>query len=161
MVTDPRTGRGWPGRLLLAAAFGVLMPTWVDLSLWIPQTTEEIPLWADIRAVKGLLPEARGRPWLGWFGITVLTVMAVGVAALVHVDEDSAEAQTSMAKYTLSLAFAATLAAAAFCSARALASRRCPSRCVRSLARALDRHQGLLALTQPAYPRAGLGQERR
>lgn len=138
-----RTGRGWPGRLLLAAAFGVLMPTWVDLSLWIPQTTEEIRLWGDIRAVtiagvsvlalsswalghvvmsvavplavvEGLLPEGRGRSWLGWFGITVLTVMTVGVAAVIHFDEDSPGAETSVAKYALSLAFAATLAAGAF-----------------------------------------------
>lgn len=138
-----RTGRGWPGRLLLAAAFGVLMPTWIDLSLWIPQTTEEIRLWGDIRAVtiagvsvlalsswalghvvmsvavplavvEGLLPEGRGRSWLGWFGITVLTVMAVGVATLIHLDEDNPGVETSAAKYALSLAFAATLALGAF-----------------------------------------------
>lgn len=31
-----RTGRGWRGRLLLAAAFGVAMPTVIDLSLFTP-----------------------------------------------------------------------------------------------------------------------------
>ena len=138
-----RTGRGWPGRLLLAAAFGVLMPTWVDLSLWIPQTAEEIELWGDIRGVTiagvsvlalsswalghvvmsvaaplvvvdALLPHGRGRPWLGWFGITVMTVLAVGVAALIHSDEDGADAETSVAKFALSLSFAAALAVTAF-----------------------------------------------
>jgi len=34
-----RTGRGWPSRLLLATAFGVAMPTLVDVSLWSPRTT--------------------------------------------------------------------------------------------------------------------------
>ena len=138
-----RTGMGWRGRLLLAGAFGVLMPTWVDLSLWIPQSAEEIELWGDIRAVtiagvsvlalsswalghvvmsiaaplvvvEALLPSGRGRTWLGWFGITVLTVLAVGVAALIHFDEEGPDAQTSVAKYALSLAFTAVLAIAAF-----------------------------------------------
>ena len=138
-----RTGRGWSGRLLLAAAFGVLMPTWVDLSLWIPQTAEEIELWGDIRGVtiadvsvlalsswalghvvmsvgaplavvEALLPQGRGRPWLGGFGITVVTVLGVGVATLIHFDEEGPEAEVSVAKYALSLAFAAALAVAAF-----------------------------------------------
>jgi hypothetical protein len=138
-----RTGRGWPGRLLLAAAFGVLMPTWVDLSLWIPQTAKEIELWGDIRGVtiagvsvlalsswalghvvmsvgapvvvvEALLPDGRGRPWLGMFGIAVLAVLAVGVAALIHLDEDGPHAETSFARYALSLAVAAALAATAF-----------------------------------------------
>ncbi len=138
-----RTGRGWSGRLLLAAAFGVLMPTWVDLSLWTPQTAEEIESWGDIRGVtvagvsvlalsswalghvvmsiaaplavvEALLPEGRGRAWLGWFGITVLTVLALGVAALVHFDEEGADAETSVLKYALSLVLAAALAVAAF-----------------------------------------------
>jgi hypothetical protein len=138
-----RTGRGWPGRLLLAAAFGVLMPTWVDLSLWTPQTAEEIELWGDIRGVtvagvsvlalsswalghvvmsvaaplavvEALLPSGRGRSWLGWFGIVVLTLLAVGVAVLIHLDEEGPDAETSVAAYTLSLAFAAALALTAF-----------------------------------------------
>ena len=138
-----RTGRGWRGRLLLAAAFGVLMPTWVDLSLWTPQTAEEIELWGDIRGVtiagvsvlalsswalghvvmsvaaplvvvEALLPNGRGRPWLGWFGITVLVLLAVGVATLIHFDEEGPAAETSAAKYALSLAFAVALAMAAF-----------------------------------------------
>jgi len=138
-----RTGRGWPGRLLLAGAFGVLMPTWVDLSLWIPQSAKEIELWGDIRGVtiagtsvlalsswalghvvmsvatplavvEGLLPNGRGRPWLGWFGITVLTVLAVGVAALIHFDEEGPDAQVSVANYAFSLALATALAIAAF-----------------------------------------------
>lgn len=138
-----RTGRGWPGRLLLAAAFGVLMPTWVDLSLWTPQTSEEIELWGDIRGVtvaglsvlalsswalghvvmsvaaplvvvEALLPAGQGRAWLGWFGVTVLSVLAVGVAVLIHVDEEGADAETSVAKYALALGLTAALAVAGF-----------------------------------------------
>ncbi|MET0997487.1 MAG: hypothetical protein ABWX73_02120 [Marmoricola sp.] len=138
-----RTRRGWPGRLLLAAAFGVLMPTWVDLSLWTPQKAEEIELWGDIRGVtiagvsvlalsswalghvvmsigaplvvvEALLPAGRGRPWLGWFGITVLGILAVGVAVLIHFDEEGPAAETSLTKYALSLALAAALSVAAF-----------------------------------------------
>ena len=140
-----RTGRGWPGRLLLAAAFGVLMPTWVDLSLWTPQTAEEIELWGDIRGVsvagvsvlalsswalghvvmsvaaplavvEGLLPAGRDRSWLGWFGITVLTLLGVGVAALVRFDEEGPAAETSVTGFAVSLALAAALAALAFTS---------------------------------------------
>lgn len=65
---------------------------------------------APLAVVEALLPKGRGRPWLGWFGITVLTVLAVGVAALIHFDEEGPDAETSVAKYALSLAFAVALA---------------------------------------------------
>ncbi len=92
-----RTGRGWPGRLLLAAAFGVLMTTVIDSSTFTP-AVPEIDYWDDIMSstliggvsayalttwvlghalmsvgaplavVEGLLPAGRDRPWLGRTG---------------------------------------------------------------------------------------------
>lgn len=44
-----RTGRGWPGRLLLAAAFGVAMTALIDLSLWMPNRPE-IEFWDDLQS---------------------------------------------------------------------------------------------------------------
>ena len=139
-----RTGRGWPGRLLLAGAFGVLMPTWVDKSLWTPQSPAEIELWGDtlglttvvgvsvfaatswvlghvimsvgvpLVIVEALLPEGRGRAWLGRFGLGVLTVLCLGVATLIHGDEDGPDAETTAARYAVSLAVAVTLVGLAF-----------------------------------------------
>lgn len=139
-----RTGRGWRGRLLLAAAFGVLMPTWVDLSLWTPQTREEIELWGDelglttiagisafavtswvvghvlmsicapLVIVESLLPAGRDRSWLGPLGLAVLVVLGIGVAVLIHVDEDGPDAQTTTLRYAVSLTVALALVAAAF-----------------------------------------------
>lgn len=43
-----RTGRGWRGILLLAAAFGTLMPGLIDLSLWTERSAD-VPYWADMR----------------------------------------------------------------------------------------------------------------
>ena len=95
-----RTGRGWPGRLLLAAAFGVLMPTLVDGSLLTPVNPERSTtgttsmastlvggisvLAADVLGdgsrrdergrplvvVEALLPDGRDRPWLGRVWLT-------------------------------------------------------------------------------------------
>lgn len=106
-----RTGRGWQGRLLLAGAFGVLMPTWVDKSLWTPQSPEEIELWGDalglttvagvsvfaatswvcghvimsvgapLVVVEALLPEGRARAWLGPLWLVVLTVLGAPLDA--------------------------------------------------------------------------------
>lgn len=139
-----RTGRGWPGRLLLAGSFGVLMPTWVDLSLWTPQTAEEIELWGDalglttiagvsvyaatswmlghvimsvgvpLALVEGLLPEGRGRAWLGSFGLVVLACLGVGVATLIHFDERGPEVETTPTRYAVSLAVALGSALLAF-----------------------------------------------
>lgn len=43
-----RTGRGWTGILLMATAFGLLMPGTVDLSLWL-QDDPSVPYWSDLR----------------------------------------------------------------------------------------------------------------
>lgn len=138
-----RFDRGWRGRLLLAAAFGVLMPTWVDLSLFTPQSTQDIALWdqtlastlvwgisvaavtnwmvghvlmsigAPLAVVDALLPAGRGRRWLGVGGIVVLSVLCVAVAAAIHADS-SATAQTSPLRYSVSLAVALGLVILAF-----------------------------------------------
>src|SRR4051812_12686411 len=68
-----RTGRGWRGRLLLAASFGVLMPTFVDGSLFTP-VNPDIGYWGG---VIGLTPGGRVRveartPWgLGDVGVSI------------------------------------------------------------------------------------------
>jgi len=106
-----RTGRGWPGRLLLAAAFGVAMPTLVDLSLFTVHRSD-IDGWEDIvtaaavgrigvyavvtwvgghvlmsiaapLAVVESLVRAPG-PWLGRVGLVVTVGLMLLVAALVH-----------------------------------------------------------------------------
>ncbi|QUH03541.1 hypothetical protein HUO13_24410 [Saccharopolyspora erythraea] len=43
-----RTGRGWPGVLLLAAAFGLAMPGLVDLALFGEQRAD-VAYWAELR----------------------------------------------------------------------------------------------------------------
>ena len=49
---------------------------------------------APLAVVEALLPRGRGRSWLGWFGIAVCPSSAVGVAVLIHVDEDGPDADT-------------------------------------------------------------------
>src|SRR5262249_8110263 len=43
-----RSGRGWVGILLLAGAFGILMPGVIDLAMYGEQRSD-IPYWNDIR----------------------------------------------------------------------------------------------------------------
>jgi hypothetical protein len=113
-----RTGRGWSGRLLLAAAFGLLMTSVIDSSLFIPEFPD-IDYWDDIMGstvvggvsvyalttwvlghvlmsvgaplavVEGLLPHGHGRPWLGPFGIVVLASLGVAIAVFIHHDPDA------------------------------------------------------------------------
>jgi hypothetical protein len=138
-----RAGRGWRGRLLLAAGFGVLMPTWVDLSLWTAQEPAEIEAWGDIlgvTAVSGvsviavtswvaghvvmsigaplaivetLLPRGRDRSWLGPIGLAVVGLLGLSVAVLIHLEERSA-ADGSLPRYGVSLVAAVVLAGLAF-----------------------------------------------
>lgn len=112
-----RTGRGWPGILLLAASFGVLQAGIIDLSLFLgPQTgvpafdvagtvtqvVAGVSAYAATTWVCGHVimsigtpvalfdwaaPGLRGRPWLGPFGIAVTAVLFVCVAALIQVDQ--------------------------------------------------------------------------
>ncbi|MDN5895549.1 MAG: hypothetical protein L0H93_16175 [Nocardioides sp.] len=60
-----RTGRGWRGRLLLAAAFGTAMTGLIDLSLWMPEHPE-IDFWEDLQATTYI-------PFLGFSGYALLT----------------------------------------------------------------------------------------
>ena len=118
-----RRGLGWPGILLLAAAFGVTMPGLVDLSLFTehsPDVTGWDDLWAPTQAwgmswhpaftwsaahvvmsigvplalLDALAPATRGRSLLGWKGLTVLTGLCVGVAALIRRDAAAASIPT-------------------------------------------------------------------
>lgn len=137
-----RTGRGWPGRLLLAAAFGLLMTTTIDGSLFTPEWPD-IDYWDDIMGsalvggvsvyalttwvmghvlmsvgaplvvVEGLLPEGRGRPWLGRFGIVVLALLGTAVAVFVHHDPDAAAVEASTLDRVVSVAAVLLLVAVA------------------------------------------------
>jgi hypothetical protein len=137
-----RTGRGWPGRLLLAAAFGVLMATFVDGSLFTP-VNPDIDYWDDIMGsavlggvsawavtswvmghvvmsvgaplvvVESLLPEGRGRPWLGPVGLIVLVVAGAGIGVAIHNDPDAAAVEASMLDYAVSLTAILVLVGAA------------------------------------------------
>lgn len=125
-----RTGRGWPGRLLLAAAFGVLMATFVDGSLFTPHR-DEIPYWdllvgaatigdlslyaaqswvtghvvmsvgAPLAVVESLLPESRGRRWLGAWALVVTVLAGTAVAWLVHIDPDAPPTTATATDYLL------------------------------------------------------------
>jgi hypothetical protein len=137
-----RTGRGWRGRLLLAASFGVLMPTFVDGSLFTPMNPD-IGYWDEIMGstrvgrfsvyavtswvlghvvmsvgaplvvVEALLPEGRARPWLGRLGLVVLALLGAAVAFLVHIDPDGGAVEATMLDYAVSLTVILALIAVA------------------------------------------------
>ncbi|GGF45602.1 hypothetical protein GCM10011519_19390 [Marmoricola endophyticus] len=135
-----RTGRGWPGRLLLAAAFGVAMPTYVDQSLFIANRAD-IAGWGDlVHAASlggiGLYPAVtwvaghmllsiaaptviaetvtrRSGPWLGWItGPALLIAMAV-VVVLLHRDPEGTVSATLTQRVVAGVVIAG-LAGAAF-----------------------------------------------
>lgn len=72
-----RTVRGWPGVLLLAAAFGVAMPTLVDLSAWTAHRPD-VPYWDLMREPTLLAPLGLSvLPMLQWVtGHVLLSVAA-------------------------------------------------------------------------------------
>jgi hypothetical protein len=114
-----RTGRGWPGILLLAGAFGLAMPGLVDLSLFTehnPDVTDWDAMWAPTEAfgmswhpavawtlghvvmsvgvplamLDALAPATRERSLLGRPGIVATAALCVAVAALIRADAPAA-----------------------------------------------------------------------
>jgi hypothetical protein len=99
-----RANLGWPALLLLATAYGLteeglisqslFNPNYLHLRLldygWIPALGTS-PVWVvyvigihvfwsisvPIGLTESLFPEARDRPWLGWFGVTVFALLLI------------------------------------------------------------------------------------
>ncbi|MCW2759315.1 MAG: hypothetical protein JWO46_3061 [Nocardioidaceae bacterium] len=139
-----RTGRGWPGVVLLAAAFGVAMTALVDLSLWTTDRTDvdgwseivgaarvagvslfaltswvgghiALSIGAPLLLVEAGVPEARGRPLLGRVRLAMVVLAGAAVAVAVHVDpERSGVLHTSPGRYATSGAVVLALVALAF-----------------------------------------------
>lgn len=136
-----RTGRGWPGRLLLAAAFGVAMPTVIDLSFFTP-VRDDIDGWEAILGtasfgvgwyavltwvgghvlmsvgapiVVGESLARRPGPWLGRIGWVLVPLGFVVVAASIHLDAaDSYRTNAGPMDYVAASSVIATLVALAF-----------------------------------------------
>lgn len=136
-----RTGRGWPGRLLLATAFGVVMPTIVDVSLFTVHQSDVddweqivsaasvggIGLAAAVSWVAGHALMSIGAPlvtveslshtngpWLGRVGLSVTTALMLLVAATVHHEQVSSyDVEVSTMQYVVSAAVVVALIALA------------------------------------------------
>ncbi|WP_235736847.1 hypothetical protein [Nocardioides alcanivorans] len=137
-----RTGRGWRGRLLLAAAFGVAMPTIIDLSLFTP-VRDDIDDWGTIVSAVSLggigwyaaitwvaghvlmsvtapvvVGETLARhpgPWLGKLGLVITGLAFIGMAAVIHHDQATSYAiDAGPADYVVSSVIIATLVVLAF-----------------------------------------------
>lgn len=136
-----RTGRGWPGRLLLGTAFGVAMATVIDLSLFTP-TRHDIDGWETIvnaaawgglgwhavvawvggHAVMSVaapivIGESLARrpgPWLGPVGLGVVGLGFLVLAATVHRDQSASYPNTAgSAEFAVSSAIVLVLCALA------------------------------------------------
>lgn len=138
-----RTGRGWVGVVLLAAAFGLAMTSIIDLSLWTTDRTDvagweqitgaarvgpisvfalsswvaghvALSIGAPLLLVGAGFPRARGRRLLGPLGIAVTLAAGVAVAIAVHNDPSASGVQhTSPARYALATAVVLLLVALA------------------------------------------------
>ena len=136
-----RTGRGWPGRLILATAFGVAMPTLVDVSLFTPES-DDVAYWDDIMTsalvadvsmyavvswvaghvlmsiaaplaiVEGLFPDIRAERWIGTPALVAFGAAGLGIAVLIRMDEETHRA--TPAQTLASVAVVLVIAAAAF-----------------------------------------------
>lgn len=108
-----RRGLGWPGRVILGAAFGLAMTTLVDLSTFT-RSNPDIAYWDDLMSTTAVgrfsvfalvawvtghvvmsiaMPLAvvetlaqEPRPWLGRPGLAVTAVLMVAVAVALHLD---------------------------------------------------------------------------
>ena len=77
-----RTGRGWPGILLLATAFGVLQAGVVDMSMFTP-VNDEIDYWNDMFAATLIAPLGIGAfTTLAWVGGHVAMSIGTPLAVL-------------------------------------------------------------------------------
>ncbi|MCE1180330.1 MAG: hypothetical protein LWW86_15055 [Micrococcales bacterium] len=77
-----RTGRGWPGILLLGAAFGLRMTGLVDGSMW-QEHRPEVPYWDELR--RGTLISGLGFaafPVMSWVGGHMLFSIGAPLALL-------------------------------------------------------------------------------
>lgn len=137
-----RSGRGWTGRLLLAAGFGVAMPTIIDLSLFTP-AREDIDDWETILGaasfggigwsavvtwvaghvlmsvaapiVVGETLARRPGPWLGRTGLALVVVGFGCLSVFVHQDQtNSYPAEAGAIDYVASAAIVAALVTLAF-----------------------------------------------
>ena len=116
-----RQGTGWRARFLLAASFGVLMPTLVDGSLFTA-TSPDIDDWdeimtttrvgdisvyaliawvlghvvisiaAPIAIAEALVPNRRLEPWVSIPTLVVIGLLGIVVAALIHFDASTERA---------------------------------------------------------------------
>jgi hypothetical protein len=138
-----RTGRGWRGRLLLATAFGVAMPTLVDVSLFTPHNPDvenwdmimgaaviggsSISVYAVVTWVAGHVvmsicaPLAvaeglvPGERQRSWVAAKPLVTLAVlGVGIAMLIRVDEATVRPSTGQTTISAVIVLALVAAAF-----------------------------------------------
>lgn len=137
-----RTGRGWPGRLLLGTAFGVAMPTLVDVSLFTVHNPE-VAGWEDIvnaASVGGIgvyavvtwvaghalmsvaAPLAvvdslarRSGPWLGRTATGIVAALMLVVAVAVHREQTASNVvDVSGTRYAASAAVVVLIIMLAF-----------------------------------------------
>jgi len=181
-----RTGRGWRGRLLLAAAFGVAMPTVIDLSLFTPDR-DDIDDWSTILHAASFLGigwyavvtwiaghvvmsigapivvgeslARRPGPWLGRFGTAAFAVAFLCWAVFIHQDAAGSYPNTAgFAEYAVSGVLIAIPVALAFTPLGRPASPRLGADCPRPRVLVLIGAIGMLGLDLSPLSWAGVAQ---